>query len=450
MTTDTVQFRCERAGADKVQVLFHALDRDCKAWCVLAGYDCLPDRPVSDIDFMVSNEDLARMPRIMTSVARESGLALVLATQHESTACRYDLASLEGAKITFIQADAAGDYRRDGRLLIRSAGILSRRRQHPLGFWIPSAADAFLYYLVKRIHKRSFTPDHGAYLSPLYREDPAGCRAAVRKFWATQPAQTIADAAETSSWDEIISRTDDFARQMKFPGSPVEKVKSAIMEIQRSVQRLTQPTGLLLTLLGPDGAGKSTAIEAVLSKWAEEFPKTAPYHLRPGILRGTEAGRQFTATPHSKPARGTIASMMKLLYFSADYCLGYWIHVRPRLVRSTLVVFDRYFYDLDVDAKRFRLRAPDWMIRAIGPVIPSPDLVLILDAPGARIHARKQELGVEEIERQRARYRELARRLGPEKARVIDASQPIEQVTADCFREILEYMESRTRLRLHQ
>ena len=57
-------------------------------------------------------------------------------------------------------------------------------------------------------------------------------------------------------------------------------------------------------------------------------------------------------------------------YILFDYTVGWWIMVRPLLVRSTLVVFDRYYHDLLVNPLRYRYGGPMWLARWIGKLIP--------------------------------------------------------------------------------
>jgi thymidylate kinase len=59
-------------------------------------------------------------------------------------------------------------------------------------------------------------------------------------------------------------------------------------------------------------------------------------------------------------------------------------------------------------------------------VCPPPDVVVVLDAPGEVMFARKGEHSVEILEERRQRYLDMAGRL-PQSV-VVDATQPPEQV----------------------
>jgi thymidylate kinase len=134
-------------------------------------------------------------------------------------------------------------------------------------------------------------------------------------------------------------------------------------------------------------------------------------------------------------------SIAKLLYWWADYNLGYLLSIRPAITRSSLVAFDRYYYDLEVDPRRYRYGGLNSFIRVIGMFIPRPDLIVILDVPASVAQQRKSEVPPHETARQRRHYLELAERL--ENAHVVDASQPLDLVSKSVARLILGHLEQR-------
>ena len=74
--------------------------------------------------------------------------------------------------------------------------------------------------------------------------------------------------------------------------------------------------------------------------------------------------------------------------------------------RGEFVIFDRYIYDAWVNnpARTFRQRLRKWLLE-VG--CPTPDLVVLLDAPADLLYRRKGEHTPELLERQRRGYLSL-------------------------------------------
>jgi thymidylate kinase len=213
--------------------------------------------------------------------------------------------------------------------------------------------------------------------------------------------------------------------------------------LRRAFKRVLQPTGLMVVFLGPDGSGKSSVIDQVEQDLAPAFWRTAQYRLRPS--QGKSGGNPVT-DPHARPLRGTASSLAKLAFWFADYTLGYTGRTLPQLVRSTFVLFDRYYQDLFVDPARYRYGGPMSLAHMVGRLVPRPHLFIVLDAPPEVLYARKQEVPIEEIIRQREGYLKLARKL-PNR-HVVDASKPLEAVVAETEEVILDHMAERSARRL--
>jgi thymidylate kinase len=126
--------------------------------------------------------------------------------------------------------------------------------------------------------------------------------------------------------------------------------------------------------------------------------------------------------------------------------LSYLTNVYPRIIKSSFVIFDRYYYDLLIDPKRFRQGAPLWIARLVGWFIPRPDLVILLDASAEVLQSRKQEVSLEETRRQREAYLKLVYSLPS--GQVVDASKPLQEVIRQVEDIVLDYMVKRTARRL--
>jgi len=159
-----------------------------------------------------------------------------------------------------------------------------------------------------------------------------------------------------------------------------------------------------------------------------------------------KSGNTPVTDPHVQPLRGPISSLIKLAYWWIEYTLGYLMNVYPRLAHSTLVLFDRYYHDVLVDAKRYRYGGSLWLAHLTGKIIPRPHLVILLDAPPQVLFARKQEVPFEEVNRQREKYVNLVRNL--HSGHMVDASKPLEEVVSEVEKIILDYMAARTAYRM--
>ena len=133
--------------------------------------------------------------------------------------------------------------------------------------------------------------------------------------------------------------------------------------------------------------------------------------------------------------------MAKAVYYLCDYIVGFHWYLRPGLVRSTLLLFDRYAYDLEADPKRFRYGGPMSLARLVRRLAPQPDIVILLDAPPDVLQARKSELPPDELPRIARAYRTIV--AGVPNAHVVDAAQPCDGVVAAAEGIIIGYLAQR-------
>ena len=76
-------------------------------------------------------------------------------------------------------------------------------------------------------------------------------------------------------------------------------------------------------------------------------------------------------------------------------------------IRSSLIIFDRYFDDVLADPKRYRYRGSKTLVKFTRIFIPKPDLYFILTTDSKIIFERKKEVPFAELENQVKAYKEL-------------------------------------------
>jgi len=162
---------------------------------------------------------------------------------------------------------------------------------------------------------------------------------------------------------------------------------------------------MVISFLGPDGSGKSTIIEQLISEKLP-FLKTEYFHLKP--IKKTKSSNINVTDPHNYPEYSKFKSYCKLIFFLFQYNICWLINIYPLKYKSVLIIFDRYFDDLLVDNKRYRYGGSITVAKFIRLFIPKPSLYFILTTDADIIYKRKQEVSISELERQIIAYNSLA------------------------------------------
>lgn len=208
----------------------------------------------------------------------------------------------------------------------------------------------------------------------------------------------------------------DFSREFSASGQKIRR------SFRLPLKTRPRKNGLFISISGPDGSGKTTVIDIVISELNRiyESENVRYSHFRPNILpRIAEVAKKTRvigtvdenyAEPHrASPSRfgGAVA---RLMYYYADYLVGYFWLVRPALKRNEICLFDRYYYDMIADSFRSRISLPMPILRAFGRLLPLPRYAFFIHVDPDEIYQRKQELTMDRIVELNGRYKELARR----------------------------------------
>lgn len=207
--------------------------------------------------------------------------------------------------------------------------------------------------------------------------------------------------------------------------------------------------GIFISLEGPDGAGKSSVLEAlipILEAKGQAFVTTR----EPGGVAVAEKIRDVVLDPkHTE-----IDEKTELLLYIASRRQHLVERILPALDRGEMVLVDR-FIDSSVAYQGFgrglKVVDIDWLNDFATDGL-KPDLTLYFDIEAeeglARI-AKSKERGADRLDRESVEWHQRVREgylsileKEPNRVRKIDASQPLEKVVADTLAVLAERVES--------
>jgi thymidylate kinase len=420
---------------DLFSTFFGALNESGIPYGITGRTELFPHTIHSDVDIVIPSDQFKAFWAFMRDL-QEKQVDWIQVISHESAAhfCIVSLSDKPNHRL--LKPDVCADYYREGTLFLKADYLLTDRVFNPKGFFQLAPDREFIYYVLKKIDKGTIEPEHFKHLRDQWNRDPEGCLKATSSFFTKEGLTIIGDAFENNDDALLIhhipSLQKNLHQHLRF------RIHDRVLRLVNRVSRVVNPTGLVVAFMGPDGCGKTTIIDGVNAHLTEVFRHNKQFHLFP---RERKAAAPTTA-PHAEKKRGAMSSVLKLFYYLGLYVVGYWGKVYPLRVRSTLVIFDRYFHDLMVDPDRYRYGAGNAWLKLVGAFIPKPDLWILLDAPSDVIQGRKAEVPEEETARQVSAYRTLFSRL--KNAHVVNANQPPELVTFDVESIIVQHLKQRT------
>lgn len=425
-------------------------------YCVLHSYELIPYEIESDIDITIEYNKIQEIEEIFVEIENEIGWKVVQKLRHEYCAYYYVLMLYDNNKLYTVQLDFNTDYVRDGRICIKNIDLISNTRKYK-NFYILNEEYEFIYLMMKKILKEFFKEKQKNRLLELYSIKADSINEMLKSYFSIDNIKIFQQGFST---DFSIIETnnkrlkEDLLNNLR-KNDMLGTFKYKILNFKRKVMRITNPTGCMVALQGPDGVGKTSVANVLINNFHDTFRKTAYYHLKPSLkakgdpINGSDEIKYVFNFKYKPTLKDKIMSYIKVFYnFIFCYTILYYLKTAREKVKSTFIIFDRYSMDYYIfpEAKRYysTLRLPFMLSR----IVPKSDLIFYLDCSHKEILKRKKELPIDQILLQQERSREILDKFN--NCYYVNAEKSIEEVSNEISIEIINYLNKRYKEKFRQ
>lgn len=382
----------------------------------------------SEIDIVVPVEHLKSIPEIVDRFCRTRGSSLLRVEQPSQGTIHFVVGTYsEESRLECMHLRATNHLFMGSRLCVAADALLDESG---------SAGACFTYHLVASASCARLTPARFEVLAMLLHRNRENVLDWIRRVWDDAAVSAIVRSLESLDIDSLTAELPRLRKRAR--GSGGRSWRAMLQETRLAWRRMRERSGIFIAILGPDGSGKTSVIKGLVREFEDALPDLQRIHFRPRF-GAWQRVRPKSRDPHADAPRGAGASFLKVAFYAYDVIFSYLAWIRPRLVRNEMVIFDRYFHDLLVDPLRYRYGGPVWAVKLLDRFVPTPDFLLVLDAPTAVIQARANEVTPEETRRQRAAYRDLSQRYAS--VRLIDATGNSGRATRQARSIIVRHLE---------
>ncbi len=439
----------KRPDIELIENFFNRLNERGIDYCIMRNAQEVAEGDAHDVDMCIRGSRIQEAEPLLDKQAERLGWKLHLKTGSASDPSNikcynYYYADEEAQHIYIVHIDIFPTFAWKGYELIPNAILLENINQETIYHSIAPEAEAVCNLFVRLLYNGKIKDKYKPMVYQTFVIKKAEVCELMKNFLSEKLAETVYDRVIQQDWNAINAMRTRIVSDVK---------KHARRNLPEYVKYLLSKglrrSGAIIAFQGTDGSGKTTIINGIEKTLGNTFSNDTLnyYHWRPGFVksekrRDAQGNVVSNVQPHTEQPYSKFISLVKLLVYTADYILGYWLKVYWQAAQGHLVVFDRYYYDFYMDKLRYRLNIGNWLIRLFHHIIPEPDMTFILSGEAQEIQARKNELSIEEVERQiNCLHQHMQLFANPVK---IDVCQSISRVVFSVSENILTLLSQKT------
>ncbi|PAJ74131.1 hypothetical protein CJF42_12075 [Pseudoalteromonas sp. NBT06-2] len=385
-----------------LNALFVSLNDKVK-FLILRNHTGLPEsNNAKDVDILVPKEV---NPRVIYSLIRELADSLnakiIWVNKLDYLSGFVLTRELGDGQVVYAKLDFFYGLKWRGLEFLNSDEILEQR-ESVANFYIPNQGHEAVIHIINGVlYGKGVNPKYSEIILHGYKHDNTQFEALLVKSGIGKLYEIIKSNVESLTSECLNIRKPLINLLIKnqlsanLVGGFLRSVKTEILGRRRF--------GYLLTFSGPDGAGKSSIMEPVISffKLTGICKQELAHHFLPEgipplhrLLRfNKKLSKQDYTQPYSEKPVGLISSTVRLTYYLLAFFYAKNKYLKPQFKHNEVVIFDRYYPDLIADPTRARLSISRKIISPVLSLVAAkPDIAVIFVANPEILIKRKGEL----------------------------------------------------------
>ena len=420
------------SNSSLLTAIFKELESRSVSYCLLRNFEGLPEKAYGDVDVLVSKGDLPRVEMILKQ-SLTNKLFLFKKTEKNNHTIFNISSKTETIKAIgerrptkVLKLDFVTGLTWNGIAYLDSGYVLTARQKYN-DFYVAARCDRAIHLFYHALlDKNFFSVRYREKLEDYVSDDEDQIVNLLQPFVGRALAKHLYSALLDGDYDELLRIRKSLILRLLLskPGSFPSLLCFILRKNIRLLYILLKPPGILVATAGPDGAGKSTILHEVGTVLNENFDplrnqymgwnqfvlpsKQVLRFIQSKLVQRQSVSANGGAADFGQPLSWTYN--FSVLHYFIDLWARYLLKIRPVLVRGGLVLSDRYFYD--VLARNVWISRNPWARSILLTVTPPPTVLILFTGNSEAITKRKEEISVQETERQLASFAVLKHRSG--------------------------------------
>lgn len=434
--------------------LVKTLDSKNIRYFILRNYEGLPNINTSkDVDILVDPLKAKRANELISTIYKSNGLTHSYCVRYGNVYCWH---GMDIENHLSIHIDLIAGYNVKGYEIFSFDELCTHTSNYGQFKVLDKLYEGLMVFIYKQFgyKKAKLKDEYKVIIKNTYEKYPRFSEILCDLLGSTL-SNNILNEIQNNNFSKLLEYSSELSsalRKYAFRKNPIKVLRQECCFYWHKFNRLVLSRCKYIksfSVMAPDGAGKTTFLDSLIDELCFYFTKEqnyiSVYHFRPQLLPnlgevGEKTGvmkqdKNFTVPHRAKPA-GFFSSLVRITYYWLDYVLG-WFKVTTKDIQfDKFTVFDRYGYDFLVDPHRTRLKLPYWIRKLYVRLMPHPKFTFYLDVEPNEIFRRKQELTIEEINRQVGGYKKLVNKSN--RFVTLNGNRSVEQIKDDALKIVLD------------